>query len=139
MSKNIIILVIIVAIVASIIAIVVYNTETYTVESDCNVNSQNQVIKDTILTESETSVIESEENSFSISEVNNHNSKYDCWMAIDGKVYDVTSYIASGEHKRGIANGCCGIDATVMFQMEKKHSSPKALKLLDQLFIGELQ
>ncbi|MBS1266291.1 MAG: hypothetical protein MAG795_00258 [Candidatus Woesearchaeota archaeon] len=75
---------------------------------------------------------------FSIEEVNKHNSKDNCWIVIDSNVYDVTEFIASGEHNSQIINGC-GIGATDMFEGIKKHASPKAKNLLDQFLIGTLE
>lgn len=74
---------------------------------------------------------------FKISDVSLHNSRTDCWTAIDGKVYDLTSYIASGEHKPVIVDGC-GIDSTEMFRNIEKHSGQKAQNLLPGMFIGNL-
>lgn len=49
-------------------------------------------------------------------EVAKHASKDDCYMAIEGKVYDVTPYTKSGWHpgKEAILAGC-GKDATELF------------------------
>ena len=57
---------------------------------------------------------------------------------IDKNVYNVTSFIASGKHNPEIVRGC-GIDATTMFEEERKHSSREAQGLLKELVIGTLQ
>ncbi len=72
---------------------------------------------------------------YSLSEVAQHNNQNDCWMAIGGKVYDITSFIGShpgGE--RAILSGC-GKDATNAF--DSRHSQA-AFDLLPQFFIGNL-
>lgn len=58
------------------------------------------------------------EKSFSLAEVAKHNTKTDCWTVVNGKVYDITAFIALGVHKPIIEKGC-GIDSTSMF--EPKH------------------
>ena len=76
--------------------------------------------------------------SYSLVDVSSHISSSDCWMAIDGKVYDVTGYIASGQHNPEIVRGC-GLDASQMFAEERKHSRGKAQALLPGLVIGTLK
>lgn len=53
---------------------------------------------------------------YSLEDVSLHDLESDCWIAIEGNVYDVSPYIASGQHKGGdaILEGC-GIDATELF------------------------
>lgn len=77
---------------------------------------------------------------FSIKEVNKHSSRNDCWMTIEGKVYNVTEYVLSGKHKPVIVEGC-GIDATDIFNQEKKHSKEKDKvdKLFNIYYIGNLK
>lgn len=81
--------------------------------------------------------------SYSLQEVAAHNSATDCWVAISGRVYDVTAYVASGDHpgEDEILNGC-GKDATVMFNMIPKEGRPhkqEARDLLPQFQIGTLK
>lgn len=83
-------------------------------------------------------------NKYSLSEVEKHNTKENCWLAISGKVYDVTPYIASGMHpgKEAILEGC-GKDATVLFDTRPMGSgtshSNKARGYLSNFQIGDLQ
>ncbi len=53
---------------------------------------------------------------YTLSEVSAHNKREDCWLVVEGKVYDVTGYIASGMHKGkdAILMGC-GKDATELY------------------------
>jgi cytochrome b involved in lipid metabolism len=71
---------------------------------------------------------------YNLAEIAKHNTAKDCWMAIDGKVYDLTEYIALGTHKPIIVQGC-GIDATQMFN--EKHDA-ETKKLLENYYLGEL-
>lgn len=65
------------------------------------------------------------ERSFTLSEIATHNTSEDCWFAIEGKVYDVTAFIASGNHPGGeaIVQGC-GKDATSLFNNRPSNGTP---------------
>jgi predicted heme/steroid binding protein len=52
---------------------------------------------------------------FTLAEVAKHNSEDSCWMAIGGKVYDVTTFIAAHPGGDIIMEGA-GIDATELFE-----------------------
>ena len=52
--------------------------------------------------------------SFSAEDVAQHDAESDCWMIIEGKVYDVTDYIQLHPGGDEILLGC-GRDATVLF------------------------
>lgn len=77
---------------------------------------------------------------YTIQEVNKHASRNDCWMVIEGRVYNVTEYILSGKHKPVIVEGC-GIDATDIFNQQKKHfkKSAKVNSILKKYYIGDLE
>ncbi len=76
--------------------------------------------------------------SYSLADIAKHATRYDCWMAINGSVYDVTDYIASGRHNPQILEGC-GIDATTLFESQRKHSGEEAQQLLEEYYIGKLK
>lgn len=68
-----------------------------------------------------------------------HSEKDDCWFAIDGKVYDVSSY---NSHPGGMPIfDACGTDATELFNTRPMGSgtahSSRARSMLDQFYIGE--
>ena len=81
---------------------------------------------------------------FTLAEVAVHNKSTDCWLAIEGKVYDVTPFIASGKHPGGAAilEGC-GKDATTLFMTRPMGSgtphSANAQKNLVNFLIGDLK
>ena len=80
--------------------------------------------------------------SYTLTQVAEHGNKDSCWLAIEGKVYDVTPYIESGFHpgKEAILNGC-GKDATEIFNNRPNGSgshSEKARGFLPKFLIGEL-
>lgn len=77
-----------------------------------------------------------------LSEIESHKSKEDCWTAINGEVFDLTKFIS--KHKGGdkilVA---CGVDATDYFTgkhptIGRVHSE-MATKLLSSMKIGKLQ
>ena len=64
-------------------------------------------------------------------------------MAIEGKVYDVTQYIADNKHPGGkyILEGC-GKDATQQYNDRPENEGPHsatARALLKEFYIGDLQ
>ncbi len=73
-----------------------------------------------------------------LAEVKQHNTANNCWLAVDNKVYDITTYIASGQHVPEITDGC-GKNATALYAEERKHFGPKAQNLLERFYIGSLE
>ncbi|KAJ3669790.1 hypothetical protein LUZ60_010114 [Juncus effusus] len=73
---------------------------------------------------------------YSMKEVAEHNSDDDCWIVVDGKVYDVSSYL--DEHPGGgdVLISATGKDATEEFE-EAGHSRD-AKELMKDFCIGEL-
>lgn len=80
---------------------------------------------------------------FTLDEVSQHASRESCWLALDGKVYDVTPFVAGGFHpgKEAILQGC-GKDATELFNTRpmgsKTAHSERARAMLPKYYIGEL-
>lgn len=80
--------------------------------------------------------------SVTLKEISQHASPTSCWMAIEGKVYDVSPFIASGTHEGGnnILEGC-GRDATELYNNRPEDGRPhssKAREMLKQYYIGKL-
>lgn len=81
--------------------------------------------------------------SFTLDDVSGHDKKEDCWLAIEGKVYDVTEFIASSRHpgRDAILQGC-GKDATELFNTRpmgsKTPHSNQARGMLGGFEIGVL-
>nr|GMD18349.1 cytochrome B5 [Ipomoea batatas] len=71
-----------------------------------------------------------------MAEASEHNTKEDCWVVIDGKVYDVSSYM--DEHPGGddVMLDVTGKDATDDF--EDAGHSKSARELVEKFFIGEI-
>lgn len=80
---------------------------------------------------------------YTLTEIAQHNQADDCWFAIEGKVYNVTPFIASSKHPGGeaILQGC-GKDATELFNTRPMGSgtphSDKARTNLANFYIGDL-
>ena len=77
---------------------------------------------------------------FNMTEVNLHYSKEDCWLVIEGGVYDITNFIS--KHPGGeIIVSACGTDATEKFNNRPttgtSHSA-LARKMLQSLRLGSL-
>jgi len=78
---------------------------------------------------------------YTLAEVAEHNEKGDCWMVIDGQVYDVSDYTS---HPGGdsILEGC-GTDATVLFETRPMGSgtphSAGARNIMTDFYIGDLE
>jgi len=80
-------------------------------------------------------------NTYTLADVEKHNSEDDCWIALSGKVYDVTAFIASGNHGPAIAQGC-GTDGTELYVTRPMGSgtphSDNARSLRENYYISEL-
>lgn len=77
---------------------------------------------------------------FSLVDVSEHNNAQDCWLAIDGGVYDVSSYISAHPGGAGTIIPSCGKEASQSFATkggEGAHSQ-NAWALLGQYQIGIL-
>lgn len=78
--------------------------------------------------------------SYTLSEISSHNSKEDCWTAIEGNVYNITGFL--GKHKGGDKIlAVCGKDGTDLVngnsKMGRTHS-PMAYKVIESSKIGTL-
>ena len=68
-------------------------------------------------------------------EVAQHATKDDCWLIIDGKVYDVTSYIDQHPGEDAILNDAGG-DASEGFHGEQHPDSVH--EMIPQFYVGDL-
>lgn len=77
---------------------------------------------------------------YSLLEVAQHKLEKDCWMAIEGQVYDLTSYLPDHPSDPALVLPWCGKEATQAWQTKtvgRPHSS-RANILLQQYLIGKL-
>lgn len=75
----------------------------------------------------------SQDNSYTMEEVENHDTEDDCWMVINSKVYDVTGYVP--QHPGSDILKGCGKEATALFEEIEKHQG-KAQGMLGNYEIG---
>ena len=74
---------------------------------------------------------------YSMEELKGHTSEKDVWMAIHGKVYDVTKFVEDHPGGPEIMMEYAGADATEAFD-DVAHS-PAAHKQLEGLLIGQVE
>ena len=75
--------------------------------------------------------------SYTLSEVSIHNSRESCWTIVNGKVYNLTSYIDRHPGGPNKIMQICGRDGTSLF--EGQHGGdPKPESRLETLYLGEL-
>lgn len=79
---------------------------------------------------------------YDLSEIAKHNSKDDCWLLIENKVYNVSDFISSHPGGQSILQGC-GKEATELFSTRPMGSgtphSQNAVLRLQKYFIGNLK
>lgn len=77
---------------------------------------------------------------YSLVELAAHASGDDCWLAINGKVYDLTGYLPRHPAPAPILQAWCGREASEAMRTKgygRDHSAA-AWQLLDSYLIGEL-
>lgn len=76
-----------------------------------------------------------------LAEVAKHDRAEDCWMAIDGLVYDFTAYLPDHPSAPEVIVPSCGTDASRAFATKNvgRAHSQRAHALLNQYLLGPLQ
>jgi cytochrome b involved in lipid metabolism len=72
-----------------------------------------------------------------MAEVAKHNSQTDCWSVVEGKVYNLTTWISRHPGGQGVVLGMCGVDATAAFRGQHG-TAPAPADALTGLAIGPL-
>lgn len=67
--------------------------------------------------------------SYTLAQVKAHKSASNCWSAVNGKVYNLTKWIAKHPGGSGVIKSMCGKDATAAFKSEHGLSGKPASKL----------
>ena len=73
----------------------------------------------------------------STSEVKSHNSKSDCWSIVNGKVYNLTTYVQSHPGGAGVIASICGKDGTNAFTNQHK-TQGKPNSVLSGFLLGSV-
>jgi cytochrome b involved in lipid metabolism len=77
----------------------------------------------------------------SLDELSRHAAAGDCWLAVDGGVYDVTGYVPSHPAPPAVLTGWCGKEATRAFLTNgvgRPHGD-EARSLLETFRLGSLR
>jgi cytochrome b involved in lipid metabolism len=76
-----------------------------------------------------------------LAEVAEHPRESDCWIAIDGLVYDITAYLPDHPSEPELILPWCGKEATQAWRTKGKGRphSPRASQLLEKYKIGALR
>lgn len=77
---------------------------------------------------------------YTLAQVAEHATSTDCWMAIEGKVYDVSSYVPQHPAPPSVITAWCGKEATEGMRTKGygPDHSPAGWTLLEQFLLGEL-
>lgn len=75
---------------------------------------------------------------FTLAQISAHNTATSCWSAINGDVYDLTTWIGQHPGGAGAIQRICGIDGTSAFNNQHEGSG-KVAKQLSQFYIGRLK
>lgn len=78
---------------------------------------------------------------YSLEDIAAHNSQADCWVAIEGKVYDISAYIPNHPAPPTVLVPWCGKVATEGMRTKGygRDHSPAAWGMLDSYQIGTFQ
>lgn len=77
---------------------------------------------------------------FKKTEISRHNKKSDCWISIDGAVYDVTGYLGRHKDFEYDITKHCGTDTSALWRKKPETGKPhsrKAARLLEKYRIGQ--
>ena len=76
---------------------------------------------------------------YTAEDVSKHNSRRSCWVTRNGKVYDVTSFLADHPGGEEFILEYAGEDVgTIMTDKESHDHSESAYEMLDEFVIGRL-
>lgn len=78
---------------------------------------------------------------YTLADIAKHSGRDSCWMAIEGKVYDLTGYLDRHPTPAAVLLAWCGRDATMGMRTKGygRDHSPAAWASLAQYGIGDLE
>lgn len=75
--------------------------------------------------------------SLTLAEVSKRNTQSECWVVIDGGVYDLTDWIRKHPGGAGSISSLCGSDGTAQFT-SKHGGEPRPTSTLESYYLGPL-
>ncbi|MFA6095999.1 MAG: cytochrome b5 domain-containing protein [Candidatus Paceibacterota bacterium] len=103
-------------------------------------NNKNSPAGNSVLPSGASDPVQEEQITLDAAEIAKHGSTQDCWLLINSKVYNVTTYL--GTHAGGVATIApyCGKEATQAFATKETGSSHSsyANELLASYYVGDL-
>ncbi len=75
---------------------------------------------------------------YTLAEVAKRNTQAECWVAIDGGVYDLTDWIKKHPGGSGAISALCGTDGTSQFTSQHGGES-RATSTLESYYLGALE
>ncbi|KAH7863984.1 hypothetical protein Vadar_024311 [Vaccinium darrowii] len=73
---------------------------------------------------------------FTLAEISEHNNAKDCWLLIDGKVYNVTKFLEDHPGGDEVLVSATGKDATDDFEDVGHSTSARAM--MDEFYVGDI-
>ncbi|KAJ8749498.1 hypothetical protein K2173_025693 [Erythroxylum novogranatense] len=73
---------------------------------------------------------------FTLAQVSEHNHRKDCWVVINGKVYDVTKFLDDHPGGDEVLLSATGKDATDDFEDVGHSTSARAM--MDEFYVGDI-
>ncbi|KAF3435988.1 hypothetical protein FNV43_RR23080 [Rhamnella rubrinervis] len=73
---------------------------------------------------------------YTLAEVSEHNSRENCWLVIDGKVYNVTKFLEDHPGGDEVLLSATGKDATDDFEDIGHSTSARAM--MDEFYVGDI-
>ena len=139
MKTKIILAILIVLFVVSFVYFIRINQNSYTANEDSSGNIAGQIQESTTSSGTNNNTqTQNSNNKISLSELSKHNSREDCWVAYDGKVYDITSYLPRHPSSAGKILPYCGSADAFAQAFTKQHGTSKVSMLLKVgTFIGD--
>lgn len=125
------------AISSSILTILVGHSGAEATWKDRITQSQSTVVEDSGSNLSSTPKADTPPGTINLtnSEIKTHNSKSDCWSIVNGKVYNLTTYVQKHPGGASVIANICGKDGTKAFT-NQHDSQKKPNNLLDSFLLG---
>ncbi len=94
-------------------------------------------VSDNQITTTATTTAASSNGVITMATIASHNSQADCWSAINGNAYNLTSWIAKHPGGEGAILSLCGKDGSAAFN-GKHGANPRVLSVLAGFLVGPI-